>query len=88
LWWTKWRWGSFSLSTSGFPANHIFTTDLPTNIHTTTGAFADDTVILASHDDPVIASQRLQGHLDQLENWLKSGESTLMKPSLRRSLSH
>jgi hypothetical protein len=48
-----------------------FTTDLPTNIHTTTGTFADDTVILASHDDPVIASQRLQGHLDQLENWPK-----------------
>jgi hypothetical protein len=49
----------------------LFTSDLPTNIHTTTGTFADDTVILASYDDPVIASQRLQGHLDQLENWLK-----------------
>jgi hypothetical protein len=21
LWWTKWRWGSFSPSTSAFPAN-------------------------------------------------------------------
>jgi hypothetical protein len=49
----------------------LFTSDLPTNIHTTTGTFADDTVILASHDDPVIASKRLQGHLDQLETWLK-----------------
>jgi hypothetical protein len=66
----------------------LFTTDLPTNFHTTTETFADDTVILASHDDPVIASQRLQGHLDQLENWLKRGESTLMKPNLRRSPSH
>jgi hypothetical protein len=28
-------------------------------------------VILASHDDPVTASQRLQSHLDQLEIWLK-----------------
>jgi hypothetical protein len=46
----------------------LFTSDLPTNIHTTTGTFADDTVILASYEDPVIASQRLQGHLDQLEN--------------------
>jgi hypothetical protein len=30
----------------------LFTADLPTNIHTTTGTFADDTVILACHDDP------------------------------------
>jgi hypothetical protein len=36
-----------------------------------TGIIADDTVILASHDDPVLASQTLQGHLDQLEHWLK-----------------
>jgi hypothetical protein len=49
----------------------LFTPDLPTNIHTKIGTFADDTGILASHDDPVIASQRLQGHLDQLENWLR-----------------
>jgi hypothetical protein len=41
------------------------------SIHTTTGTFADDTVILACHDDPVIASHKLQGHLDQLEAWLK-----------------
>jgi hypothetical protein len=32
------------------------TTDLPTSIHTTTGTFADDTVILARYDDPVTAS--------------------------------
>jgi hypothetical protein len=50
----------------------LFTTDLATNIHTTTGTFADDTIILASHDDPVIASQRLQSHLDQLGTWLKN----------------
>jgi hypothetical protein len=54
----------------------LFTTDLPTTNFTTTGTFADDTAILASHDDPVTASQRLQDHLDQLEIWLKSGEST------------
>jgi hypothetical protein len=40
-------------------------------IFTTTGTFADGTVILARHDDPVTASHKLQGHLDQLEAWLK-----------------
>jgi hypothetical protein len=49
----------------------LYTTDLPSSIHTTTGIFADDTVILARHDDPVIASHKLQDHLDQLEAWLK-----------------
>jgi hypothetical protein len=49
----------------------LYTTDFARSIHTTTGAFADDTVILARHDDPVTASHKLQGHLDQLEAWLK-----------------
>jgi hypothetical protein len=51
----------------------LYTTYLPTSIHTTTGTFADDTAILARHDDPVTASHKLQGHLDQLEAWLKRG---------------
>jgi hypothetical protein len=49
----------------------FYTTDLPTSIHTTTGTFADDMVILACHEDPVTDSHKLQGHLDQLEAWLK-----------------
>ncbi|XP_046679433.1 uncharacterized protein LOC124366877 [Homalodisca vitripennis] len=32
--------------------------------------FADDTAILASHEDPGIASQRLQSELDDLSEWL------------------
>jgi hypothetical protein len=38
---------------------------------TTTGTFADDTVILATHEDPVAVARRLQSHLDHLETWLK-----------------
>jgi hypothetical protein len=49
----------------------LFTTDLPTYIHTTTGTFTTDKLNLALHDDPVTASHKLQGHLDQLEAWLK-----------------
>jgi hypothetical protein len=49
----------------------LFTADLPTTSFTTTGTFADGTAILASHNDPVTASQRLPDHLDQLEIWLK-----------------
>jgi hypothetical protein len=41
----------------------LYTTDLPMSIHTTTGTFADDMVILACHDDPVTASHKIQGHL-------------------------
>jgi retron-type reverse transcriptase len=49
----------------------FYTTDLPMSIQTKAGTFADDKVILACHDDPVTASHKLQGHLDQLEVWLK-----------------
>jgi hypothetical protein len=38
---------------------------------TTTGTFADDTVILTSHENPVTAARRLQSHLDHLKTWLK-----------------
>lgn len=49
----------------------IYTSDLPTSDHTTIGTFADDTVILATHEDPEMASANLQDHLFQLEDWLK-----------------
>jgi hypothetical protein len=49
----------------------LCTSDLPTSTVTTTGTFADDTVILTSHEDPVAAARRLQNHLDHLKTWLK-----------------
>jgi hypothetical protein len=44
----------------------VFTADLPTTDHTT---FADDTGLLATHSDPLVASQHLQTHLDLLQEW-------------------
>jgi hypothetical protein len=47
----------------------IFTADLPTTDHTTIATFADDTGVLAFHPNPVVASQYLQIHLDNLHDW-------------------
>jgi hypothetical protein len=42
----------------------LSTADLRTTNNTTTGTFAGDTVILAKHDDPRMAAQHLQQHLN------------------------
>ncbi|GBP00929.1 Probable RNA-directed DNA polymerase from transposon X-element [Eumeta japonica] len=49
----------------------IYTSDLPTSDCITTGTFADDTAILASHQDPAEASKILQDGLNNILNWLK-----------------
>jgi len=49
----------------------IITADLPVSEQTLTATYADDTAILASYIDPIAATQRLQLHLDQLEQRLK-----------------
>ena len=49
----------------------IFTADLPVSDQTLIATYADDTAILASHTDPIIAGRHLQQHLDKLEHWLK-----------------
>ena len=49
----------------------LYTADFPTTPNTTTGTFADDTVILATHDDPKIAAQHLQHHLNLTQDWLQ-----------------
>jgi hypothetical protein len=44
---------------------------LPETEQTTTATYADDTAILASHQNPISASTNLQHHINQLEKWLK-----------------
>jgi len=49
----------------------IYTADMPETEHTLTATYADDTAILASHQNPITASTNLQHHLNQFETWLK-----------------
>lgn len=48
----------------------IYTADLPLNNYTEIATFADDTVVMASHRNHQIASNRLQDHLTEIQNWL------------------
>lgn len=48
----------------------IYTSDLPTSNYVKVSTFADDTAILATHQNPTIASRNLQEHLDEIEKWL------------------
>jgi hypothetical protein len=48
----------------------IYTADLPEDEQTLTATYADDTAILASHDDPTTATSKLQTHLNRIEKWL------------------
>jgi hypothetical protein len=47
----------------------IYTSGFPTSDNTTTAAFADDTAILATHEDPGIASMKLQASINMIEDW-------------------
>jgi hypothetical protein len=49
----------------------LYTSDIPTTAETTIGTFADDTVILSSHEHPETASEQLQHHLNLLDQWAK-----------------
>jgi hypothetical protein len=70
-----------------------YTADLPVNANTrtTTGTFADDTVILSVNIDPAIAAFTLQNHLNQIQEWtniwkikINEAKSTQVDFSLRR----
>jgi hypothetical protein len=49
----------------------LFTSDLPQEPNITTGTFADDTVILTSHNDVLWASSCLQEYLIIFQCWLQ-----------------
>jgi len=47
----------------------IYTSDLPTSSNLTIATFADDTAIIASHDNPFTASFLLQRQLTKIQSW-------------------
>jgi hypothetical protein len=49
----------------------IYTSDLQTSDNTTTATFGDDTAILATHEDPAIASMKLQATISKIDDWAK-----------------
>lgn len=49
----------------------IYTSDLPTSDSITTGTFADDAAIRASHPNTIQATKFLQNGLNEISNWLK-----------------
>lgn len=70
----------------------LYTSDIPATPNTQMGTFADDTVLLCRHKDPQIATDRLQLHLDMLQNWLhkwrikvNEQKSTHVTHTLKRS---
>jgi hypothetical protein len=49
----------------------LFTVDMPTRQDTILATFADDTAIMASNEDPHVATHTLQTHLNMFEAWLR-----------------
>ena len=47
----------------------IYTADLPVSTEIIVATFADDTALLASHTNPIIALSTLQRGLDWMEKW-------------------
>ena len=55
-----------------FQVHLIFTADLPTSEEVLTSTFADDTAILSSHNNPIIASVELNKPLKHMEIWFNN----------------
>lgn len=50
----------------------LYTSDLPVTPNTTISAFADDIAVQATHELPHLATQHLQEHLHNIEEWQKT----------------
>lgn len=61
----------------------VFTADLPVSDEVVTATYADDTAVLSTHRDPVMASLKLQTHLDKVKTWLNKWR---MKASAAKSV--
>jgi hypothetical protein len=48
---------------------------MPASPESTTAIFADDTVVVATGSDPVIASQKLHTDVLAIQNWFKTMEN-------------
>ena len=46
----------------------LYTADLPTTADSITATFAGDTAVLATHEDPAIATHRLQTNLNKIQH--------------------
>jgi hypothetical protein len=51
----------------------LHTADLPTTADSITATFADDIAVLTTHENPAIATHRLQTNLNEIQLWLKNG---------------
>jgi hypothetical protein len=49
----------------------IYTSNFLTSDNTTIATFADDTAILATHEDPTTASIKLQATINKINDWAK-----------------
>lgn len=47
----------------------IFTDDIPKTFYISLGTYADDTLIIASHQDSFVTSRRNQNHLNVVNLW-------------------
>jgi hypothetical protein len=65
----------------GIVSGHVlyltYTSNLPTSDNTTTATFADDRAVLARHEEPAIASVKLQATINEINVWrIKINRST------------
>ena len=49
----------------------LYTADLYTTADSITANFADGSAVLTTHEDPAIATHRLQTNLNKIQLWLK-----------------